>query len=57
MRLTTLVLDGLRAGVAQTGLWSEAVELIAALRIALAQPDAVERWLDGQPVFAPARLR
>jgi Fe-S-cluster containining protein len=57
MRLTTLVLDGLRAGVAQAGLWSEAVELIAALRIALAEPDAIERWLDRQPVFAPARLR
>jgi Fe-S-cluster containining protein len=56
MRLTTLVLDGLRAGAAQGGLWSETVELIAALRIAFAQPDAVERWLGGAPVFASARL-
>jgi Fe-S-cluster containining protein len=56
MRLTTLVLDGLRAGTAQAGLWSETVELIAALRIALAQPDAIERWLAGAPVFASARM-
>jgi Fe-S-cluster containining protein len=56
MRLTTLVLDGLRAGVAQAGLRGEAVELIAALRIALEVPDAIERWLRGEPVFAAARL-
>jgi len=56
MRLTALVLDGLRAGVAQAGLWGDAVELTAALRIALAVPDAVERWLDAEPVFAAARL-
>ena len=56
MRLTTLVLDGLRAGVTQAGLRGETVELAAALRIALEMPDAIERWLRGEPVFAPARL-
>jgi len=57
LRLTTLVLDGLRAGAAQAGLWRETVALTAALRIALTVPDAVERWLKREPVFASARLR
>jgi Fe-S-cluster containining protein len=56
VRLTTLVLDGVRAGVTQAGLRGDTVELIAALRIALEMPDAIERWLRGEPVFAPARL-
>ena len=56
MRLTAFVLDGARAGLAEAGLKSERVELTAALRIVLENPDAVDRWLAGEPVFAAARL-
>jgi Fe-S-cluster containining protein len=56
IRLTTFLLDGMRAGVSEAGLKGDLVELTAALRIALLVPDAVERWLAGEPVFAPARL-
>ncbi len=48
------VLDGLSTGLKEEGLSSELLELIAALRIALEQPDAGERWLAGEPVFQPA---
>jgi hypothetical protein len=48
------VLDGLIAGLKDGGLRSEALELIAALSIALDQPDAGERWLAGEPVFEAA---
>jgi hypothetical protein len=56
IRLTTFVLDGMRAGVSEAGLKGDLVELTAALRIAFFVPDALERWLAGEPVFAPARL-
>lgn len=56
LRLTTFVLDGMRAGVAEAGLKADLLELTSALRIALEVPDAFERWLAGEPVFAPARL-
>jgi hypothetical protein len=55
-RLTTFVLDGTRAGLAAVGLKDDLLELAAALRIALDVPDAAERWLAGEPVFAPARF-
>jgi Fe-S-cluster containining protein len=55
-RLTAFVLDGLRAGLEEAGLKAELLELTAALRIALTVPDAVERFLRGERVFAPARL-
>jgi Fe-S-cluster containining protein len=55
-RLATFVLDGLRAGLAEAGLPGDLLELTAALRIAVTVPDAAERWLAGEPVFAPARL-
>ncbi|HEV3257023.1 MAG TPA: YkgJ family cysteine cluster protein [Gemmataceae bacterium] len=55
-RLTTFVLDGMRAGLAEAGLHGDLLELTAALRIALAAPDVAERWLAREPVFAPARL-
>lgn len=48
------VLEGLSSGLKEEGLSSELLELIAALRIALDQPDACERWLAGDPVFDPA---
>jgi Fe-S-cluster containining protein len=56
LRLTTFVLDGMRAGVCEAGLKGDLLELTAALRIAFEVPDAFERWVAGEPVFAPARL-
>jgi hypothetical protein len=56
LRLTTFVLDGLRAGLSESGLQGDRVELTAALRIALEVPDAAERWRAGGVVSAPARL-
>jgi Fe-S-cluster containining protein len=56
LRLTSMVLDGMRAGLKEAGLESELLELTAALHIALSVPDAETRWLAGQPVFASARL-
>ena len=56
LRLMTFVLDGMRAGLSESGLRGDLVELTAALRIALELPDAAERWLAGEAVFAPARL-
>jgi Fe-S-cluster containining protein len=56
LRLTTFVLDGMRAGLAEAGLKGDLLELTAALRIAFEVPDAFERWLAGEPVFAAARL-
>jgi len=55
-RLTTFVLDGLRAGVAATRRQGDLLELTAALRIALTLPDVEARWLAGEAVFASARL-
>ena len=55
-RLGTFVLDGLRSGLAEARLPGDLLELTAALRIALTVPDAAERWLRGEAVFAPARL-
>jgi Fe-S-cluster containining protein len=56
LRLAAFVLDGMMAGLSESGLPGERVELTAALRIALEVPDAVERFLAGEPVFAAARL-
>jgi Fe-S-cluster containining protein len=55
-RLCTFVLDGMRAGLAESRLDGELLELTAALQIALTLPDAAERWLAGEAVFASARL-
>jgi hypothetical protein len=55
-RMMTFVLDGTRAGLQAVGLKDDLLELNAALRIALEAPDAVDRWLAGQPVFVAARL-
>jgi Fe-S-cluster containining protein len=55
-RLATFVLDGLRAGLAESGLPHDLLELTAALRVALLVPDAGKRWLAGQPVFGAARF-
>jgi Fe-S-cluster containining protein len=56
LRLAAFVLDGMTAGLSDSGLTGERVELTAALRIALEVPGAVERFLAGEPVFAAARL-
>jgi hypothetical protein len=56
LRLTTFVLDGMRAGLTETGLPGDLLELTAALRIAFEVPDAFDRWRAGEAVFAPARL-
>ena len=55
-RLGTFVLDGLRSGLGEARLPGDLLDLTAALRIALTVPDAAERWLRGEAVFAPARL-
>jgi hypothetical protein len=55
-RLSAFVLDGMRAGLGEAGLKGDLLELSTALRIALELPDAAERWLAGEPVFAPARF-
>jgi hypothetical protein len=46
----------MRAGLAEARLDGELLELTAALDLALRVPDAAERWLAGEAVFAPARL-
>jgi hypothetical protein len=56
LRLAAFVLDGMTAGLSDSGLTGERVELTAALRIILEVPDAVERFLAGEPTFAAARL-
>ena len=52
----TFVLDGMRAGLSESGLQGGLLELTGALRIALTVPDAAQRWLAGEAVFAPARF-
>lgn len=55
-RLCTFVLDGMRAGLEEARLDGELLELALALDIALTLPNAAERWLAGETVFAAARL-
>ncbi len=47
---------GTQAGLRARGLQHGAVELIAAVRIVLDDPGAVDRWLAGEPAFADAEL-
>ncbi len=56
LRLAALVLDGTIAGLSGSGLSAERVELTAALRIAIDEPDATQRFLASGPAFAAARL-
>jgi Fe-S-cluster containining protein len=56
LRLTSLVLDGMRAGLTESKLKGDLLELAAGLHIALTRPDALGEWLADKPVFAPARL-
>jgi hypothetical protein len=48
------VLDGLVAGLKDGGLYSETLELIKALRVALDECDLAERWLAGETVLDSA---
>lgn len=54
LKATSLLL---LATMSAAGLDCRAYELNAALHIALAEPNAEERWLDGENVFAVAELR
>ena len=56
-RLATFILDGLRAGLSESGLPDDLLELTAALRITLTLPNAFDIWLAGEPIFAAARMR
>ena len=49
--------DGVGGGLESVGLDGEDLDLTIALRIALEAPDVGERWLAGEPVFAPACMR
>jgi Fe-S-cluster containining protein len=55
-RLYTLVLDGVRSGLIESGLPGELLELTAALRVAFTSTDAEAKWLAGQDVFGKASL-
>jgi Fe-S-cluster containining protein len=55
-RLFTLVLDGVRSGLSESGLPGGLLELTRALRIALTVPEAHAQWLGGKDVFAGAKL-
>jgi Fe-S-cluster containining protein len=43
---------GLKAAVRSAGLDAADLEFTAAMRVAMALPDACERWLAGEPIFA-----
>lgn len=47
--------EGVRQGLGQVGLSGQKVELLRALRLALDTPDAEERYLAGERIFASAR--
>jgi hypothetical protein len=52
--LNTFALDGMRAGLNESRLNGDLLELAGALRIALEEVDAIERWAAGEAVFAAA---
>jgi len=54
MWLFSGIYAGLSAALADHGLESREVELIAALEIALSAPDVTQRWLAGESLFATA---
>lgn len=53
---TQEVWRGLRAGLREAGLDGSLLSLNGALAIALAEPDAAHRYLQGEPLFVGARL-
>jgi Fe-S-cluster containining protein len=56
-RVAQSALSGLRRAAAEADLGADALDLAPALRIALTEHAAGERWLAGQPVFEPAKAR
>ena len=54
VRDSTAVALGLLAGIEDAGLPAELLELTSALHLALSEPNALERWLAGEAVFAAA---
>lgn len=50
------VRQGVRQALGQAGLDGARLDLTIALRIALSDPAAAERWFAGELVFAPAYL-
>lgn len=55
-RIMDAALTGLARALRDQGLGWEALDLTAALRLALDAPDVVERYMAGEPVFAGAEL-
>lgn len=56
LRVWMALAEGMTAGLAEAGLaGSESVEFSTALKIVLETPDAMKRWLAGEPLFAPAQ--
>lgn len=54
LQVTEALRNGIAAGVARGGLDGRALELNAALRIALQDPEAGKAWARGKPAFAAA---
>ena len=46
----------MRAGLNESRLKGDLLELTGALRIALEELDSIERWFAGEAVFAAARI-
>lgn len=56
LRIWAALAEGLSTGLAEAGLaGSESVEFVTALKIVLETPDAMNRWIAGEPLFAPAQ--
>ncbi|MBF0129588.1 MAG: YkgJ family cysteine cluster protein [Alphaproteobacteria bacterium] len=55
--IAAAIASGLAEGLALLGLEHHQVGLNAALRIVHDQPDALTRWLGGEPVFSEVRLK
>lgn len=53
-KATMPVARGLHRGSRAAGKFSDDLEFVPAIRIAIEEPDAEERWLKGEPVFAAA---
>ena len=51
----TAIFNGLAAGLGEIGFDEGAVEFSSALKIAIEVPEALERWLAGEPIFVPAQ--
>ncbi|MBF0562708.1 MAG: YkgJ family cysteine cluster protein [Alphaproteobacteria bacterium] len=52
LAIAAAIVAGVAQGLATCGILCAPVELNAALRVALSEPDVLERWLAGEDVFA-----